>query len=112
MSKINWKVRFQHKTFWVALVGATLLFAQTVLRLFGIEMDTTSIEMNINNLISAVFVILSVFGIVADPTTEGVHDSDLALSYEIPKDDHMAETFEALADFYLEDVSPEPQEEE
>ena len=34
------------------------------------------------NLVNAVFAVLAVLGIVLDPTTEGLSDSDRAMSYE------------------------------
>lgn len=34
---------------------------------------------------NAVFAVLTILGVVADPTTTGVGDSKLALSYEEPK---------------------------
>jgi phi LC3 family holin len=36
--------------------------------------------------VEAVFSVLAILGIVVDPTTEGVKDSRLAMTYEQPKE--------------------------
>ena len=38
-------------------------------------------------MINAVFALLVILGIVVDPTTEGIQDSDRAMSYPEPWDD-------------------------
>ena len=35
-------------------------------------------------MVNALFAVLVILGIVVDPTTEGVHDSKRAMSYEEP----------------------------
>ena len=37
--KINWKVRFLNKYFWLALIPAVLLLVQAVAKVFGFELD-------------------------------------------------------------------------
>ena len=37
------------------------------------------------DVVNAVFVVLSILGIVTDPTTEGIGDSHQALTYNKPK---------------------------
>ncbi len=39
------------------------------------------------NRVNAVFAVLTIRGIVADPTTEGLQDSDRAMTYDKPWDD-------------------------
>lgn len=85
MKKINWKTRVKHKTFWVGIVSAILVLAQSVLPLFGIDFDLTQLEGSVVNIINAVFSILAILGIVVDPTTAGFGDSANALTYEEPK---------------------------
>lgn len=82
---INWKVRLKNKWFWLAIIPAILLLAQQVLAMFGIEFDTAALSEGLIGVVGTVFSILALLGIVVDPTTEGVTDSDQALTYEEPK---------------------------
>lgn len=84
---INWKVRVKNKTFWLALIPAVILLAQCVAALFGFTLDLTEVQARIVDVVNAVFVVLTVLGIVTDPTTEGVKDSAQAMSYESPRSD-------------------------
>ena len=84
---INWKVRIKNKYFWVALIPAILLLVQAVLSLFGITWDYSVISDKLIAIVNALFVVLSILGIVNDPTTKGAHDSNLAMTYTNPKDD-------------------------
>ena len=83
--KINWKVRLQHKPFLVALFSLVLLFAQQIAILFGV--DTTIYNEQATNLFNTFLAILVLLGVVSDPTTEGLSDSNRALKYEVPNKD-------------------------
>lgn len=85
--KINWKVRLKNKTFWLAIVPALLLVVQTVASLFGYAWDFVVLNQQIAAVINAVFAVLAVLGVVTDPTTAGVTDSDRAMCYDKPKED-------------------------
>lgn len=85
--KINWKVRLKNKTFWLAIVPALLLVVQTVASLFGYAWDFVVLNQQIAAIINAVFAVLVILGVVTDPTTAGVTDSDRAMTYEKPKED-------------------------
>lgn len=85
--KINWLVRIKNKAFWVSFVPSVLLLVQTVAALFGFQIDLGEIGDKILAIINAVFVVLAILGIVTDPTTEGVSDSEQAMTYTAPKDD-------------------------
>lgn len=82
---INWKVRLKNKNFWIALIPAILLLIQVVARVFGFEIDLGDLGNNLLAVVNAVFVVLSILGIVTDPTTEGITDSKLAMTYDEPK---------------------------
>lgn len=82
---INWRVRVRNKLFWVALIPAVLVFVQSVLQIVGIDFDYTVLSMRLTGIVEALFVVLAILGIVADPTTEGVGDSKQALTYDEPK---------------------------
>lgn len=82
--EINWKVRLKNKAFWVAIIPALLLVIQTVAALFGFVLDLGDIGNKLLAVVNAVFAVLVIVGVVTDPTTEGVSDSDRALLYEEP----------------------------
>ena len=76
---INWKVRIKNKNFWLALIPAILLLIQTVLVPFGYDWDFGILGQQLTAIINAVFGVLSILGVVTDPTTAGVSDSTQAL---------------------------------
>lgn len=81
---INWKVRIRNKNFWVALIPAMIVLIQAVASVFGVTLDLGDIGNKLLAVINAVFVVLSILGIVTDPTTPGIEDSDRAKEYVIP----------------------------
>ena len=81
---INWKVRIKNKLFWTSLISALALLAQAIAALFGFTIDLTKLTGQLVAVVDAVFVVLAVLGIVADPTTKGVSDSDRAMTYVTP----------------------------
>jgi len=83
--KINWKVRIKNKNFWLTIIPAILLIIQPILALFGVTFDIDDVGTKIIAVIDAVFVLLAVLGIVTDPTTKGISDSEQAMTYEKPK---------------------------
>lgn len=87
MKKINWKIRLQSKVFVISLLGLIFLLAQQVLAIFGISWDYTVINDQLTQVINTVFLILALVGVVKDPTTEGVSDSEQALDYTKPRKD-------------------------
>ena len=82
--KINWTVRLKNKNFWLSLIPAVLLLAQLVLSVFGVDIDLGDIGDKLLAVVNAAFVVLSILGIVTDPTTPGVSDSERALTYKKP----------------------------
>lgn len=83
--KINWTVRFKNKAFWLTAIPALLLLGSQVLALFGVGWDYTPLAQQLSSICGTVFGILALLGIVNDPTTSGVSDSEQALTYETPK---------------------------
>lgn len=75
---INWKLRLQNKMTLVALLGAVFLMAQQ----FGLE-----IPKNIQDGVNTFVYILVLVGVVNDPTTAGISDSNRALDYQEPSED-------------------------
>ena len=83
--KINWKVRIRNRNFWLALIPALLLLVQVVAAPFGYKWDFGVLNQQLAAIINAVFALLSILGVVNDPTTAGVGDSVRAMSYEEPR---------------------------
>lgn len=81
---INWKVRFKNKSFWLALIPAVLLLIQAVAAVFGFTLDFGELSDKLLAVVNAVFVVLTILGVVIDPTTEGTGDSARALGYDKP----------------------------
>jgi len=82
---INWKVRIKNKNFWIAIIPAVLLLVQVVLAVFGISVDFGALNERLLAVVNAAFVVLTILGIVTDPTTQGLGDSAQAMTYEFPK---------------------------
>lgn len=82
---INWKVRIKNKTFWLTFIPAALLLAQVVAAVFGHTVDFGELGDKLIDVVNALFAVLMILGIVNDPTTAGMSDSEQALTYESPK---------------------------
>jgi len=90
--KLNWKVRIKNKAFWLAVIPAIALVVQAVTAVFGYTIDLTTMVGKLQAVVNAVFALLVILGIVVDPTTEGIQDSNRAMGYTEPwKDDIPAE---------------------
>ena len=85
---INWKVRLRNKTFWLSLIPAVLLLVQVVAALLGYTLDLGDLVNKLLAVVNALFAVLSILGVVTDPTTKGVSDSAQAMNYDVPKEDN------------------------
>ena len=83
---LNWTVRFKNKTFWIAFLPALLLLVQVVAAVFGFTLDLGELGDWLLDVVNALFAVLALLGVVADPTTKGVGDSAQALTYDKPKE--------------------------
>lgn len=83
---INWEVRIKNKAFWVAIIPAVLLLIQQVCAVFGVTLDFGGLKDQLTAIVGTVFTLLAIMGIVADPTTAGVGDSEQAMTYDEPKE--------------------------
>lgn len=83
---INWKVRAKNKAFWIAVIPATLLLLQAVAAVFGIAVNFSEISDKLLAVVNSTFVVLTILGIVTDPTTSGLTDSTQAMTYDKPKE--------------------------
>lgn len=81
--KINWTVRFKNKTFLAALMALVVSFVYDMLALFGVVTGVD--ESVVMTLCNTVLTLLVGVGVLADPTTRGLADSDRAMQYQEPK---------------------------
>ena len=82
---VNWTVRVKNKTFWLTLIPAVLLLAQVVAAVFGVTLELGGLGDKLLDVVNTLFAVLAILGIVADPTTAGVKDSQQAMTYTKPK---------------------------
>lgn len=90
--KINWKVRLQNKTFLLSLIGLIITLVYQVLGMFDVVPSIS--ENEIINVVGMVINLLGVLGVVVDPTTDGVNDSERALTYGTIEDVRITENAE------------------
>lgn len=83
--KINWIVRIKNKNFWISLIPAILLLAQLIASLFNVKLDFGDVGNTLLAIADVVFFILTLIGIVNDPTTAGYSDSLRAQHYDSPR---------------------------
>lgn len=81
--KINWKLRLKNKATLTALGGATLVFVYSVANALGVTLPVEQAQ--VTDFLAALLVLLVSLGIVVDPTTKGVDDSEQAMGYDSPK---------------------------
>ena len=82
---INWKVRFQNKTFLTGLISLVVVFIYDLLQLLEIAPAVT--QSAVMQVAEGILTILGMLGVIADPTTAGLSDSKQALTYTSPKQD-------------------------
>ena len=83
---INWTVRLKNKALWLAIVPAAILLIQVVAALFGYTLDLGEIGDKLLAVVNAVFSVLTILGVVTDPTTAGLSDSMQAMTYNKPRE--------------------------
>ena len=83
--KMNWKVRFQNKTWLFMFLSLIIGFVFNMLKCFEIYPAVT--ENQIVNIVNQVLTFLGLIGVLVDPTTAGIGDSERALGYQEPWDD-------------------------
>lgn len=74
--KINWKLRFKNKATLAAIAATVILLAQQL----GFELPD-----NVSDVVNTALTLLVLLGVVSDPTTAGLSDSEQALDYTDPK---------------------------
>ncbi len=82
--KINIKVRLKNKMFVLSATALIVTFVYQILSAFDVMPKIT--ENEFSELVTMFVNILAFFGVLADPTTEGLSDSERALTYETEND--------------------------
>ena len=80
--KINWKVRLRNKTWLASLMALVVTFVYNLLAMLEIAPAVT--EDWVMGIISTVLTLLTALGVLIDPTTKGVSDSERAMLYVEP----------------------------
>ena len=83
--KLNWKVRFKNKVWLGSFLSLIVGFIYSMLALFDVFPEVT--QSLVLQLMNQVLTFLGLIGVIVDPTTAGVGDSDRAMSYTEPWDD-------------------------
>ncbi|AEZ62141.1 Phage holin [Streptococcus infantarius subsp. infantarius CJ18] len=79
MKNINWGLRVQNKTTLAAIAATIILLVQQL----GLKLPD-----NISDVVNTVLTLLVLLGVVNDPTTAGLKDSETALTYDKPKEEN------------------------
>ena len=87
--KMNWKVRFRNKTWLSMFISLIVGFVFNILKMFDIVPVIT--ENMVLNIVGQVLTLLGLLGVLIDPTTAGINDSNRAMTYEEPWEDKEAD---------------------
>ena len=85
--KINWRVRFKNKIWLGSFLSLIVSFVYSMLSMFDIFPDI--MKNSVLELLNQVLTFLGLIGVLVDPTTAGLGDSDRAMSYSEPWDDNV-----------------------
>jgi phi LC3 family holin len=80
--QMNWKVRFRNKTWLTMFCSLVVGFVFNILKMFDIVPAVT--QNLVMEIVGNVLTFLGLVGVIVDPTTAGISDSDRAMSYEEP----------------------------
>lgn len=83
--KINWKIRLKNKGTLTAIVLGMIALVYQILGIVGVTPPV-----NQSNVAEAAVVLINMLllaGVVIDPTTKGISDSDMAMMYTCPRCD-------------------------
>ena len=83
--KLNWKVRFRNKVWLGSFCSLIIGFVYSMLALFDVFPAVT--QSLVVQLLNQVLTFLGLIGVIVDPTTAGIGDSERAMGYEEPWDD-------------------------
>ena len=81
--KINWKLRLQNKTTLVAIIAGLLALGYQIAGWFGVAPQVSQSEAL--SAVATAINVLVLLGVVVDPTTNGVNDSEKVMGYDEPR---------------------------
>ena len=85
--KINWRVRFKNKIWLGSFLSLIVSFVYSMLSMFDVFPDVT--KNSVIELLNPVLTFLGLIGVLVDPTTAGLGDSERAMGYSEPWDDNV-----------------------
>ena len=85
--KLNWKVRFKNKLWLGSFLSLIVGFVYSMLALFNVFPEVT--QSLVLQLMNKALTFLGLIGVIVDPTTAGIGDSERAMGYEEPRDDNV-----------------------
>lgn len=80
--KLNWKVRFKNKAWLGSFLSLIIGFIYSLLAMFDVFPEIT--QNLVVQLLNQVLTFLGLIGVIVDPTTAGLGDSDRAMGYAEP----------------------------
>ncbi len=100
--KINWKLRLKNKVTLMAIIGSIItMFFQTAK---GLQLNLLVTESDINNIVIIVINMLVMLGVVIDPTTKGINDSEKALDFIEPRTDELTYIRDRLSQQEIDEI--------
>lgn len=83
--KVNWKVRFKNRVWLSSFFCTVITFTYNILAMFDIFPSIT--QNYVIQIVNEVLMFMALVGVITDPTTEGLNDSNRAMNYEEPWSD-------------------------
>ena len=83
--KINWRVRFKNKTWLYSFICFIVSSIYQFLAMFEVAPIIT--EDSVVRVVAMIIQLLTFAGVLIDPTTDGISDSNQAMEYTEPKID-------------------------
>jgi phi LC3 family holin len=93
---INWKARFKNPVWWAEVAASVVLPMLAAIGLSWADMTTwealwEAVKTAVANPVVVVAMGVSLWNAITDPTTAGLGDSVLAMTYKAPRKDDTAE---------------------
>ena len=85
--KLNWKVRFKNRVWLGSFCSLIVGFVYSLLALFDVFPAVT--QNLVVQLLNQILTFLGLIGVIVDPTTAGLGDSERAMGYVEPWDDNV-----------------------
>ncbi|MBR3335383.1 MAG: phage holin [Clostridia bacterium] len=85
---MNWSVRFKNRVWLGSFLSLIVGFIYSMMALFDVFPEVT--ESLVLQLMNQVLTFLGLIGVIVDPTTAGISDSDRAMGYEEPYRDSVS----------------------